>query len=159
MWPLRPLPVWHWYSIFLKEKPGQEPETERAAWCKGYRQHCSSSSVPTTLLSFSCSVVSDSLQPRQAPLSMGFSRQVYWSALPFPSPGDLPDSGIEPRAPELQADSLPSERERFHHQGNLLTLTNYYFLKEAWSRNRSITPTRINSKSNGVLIEQILMGS
>ena len=44
---------------------------------------------------------------RQAPLSMGFSRQEYWSRLPFPSPGDLPDTGIEPRSPALQADSLP----------------------------------------------------
>ena len=45
----------------------------------------------------------------QAPLSMGFSRQEYWSGLPFPSPGDLPDSGIEPRSPTLQADTLPSK--------------------------------------------------
>ena len=42
----------------------------------------------------------------QAPLSMGFSRQEYWSGLPFPSPGDLPDPGIEPRSPTLQADAL-----------------------------------------------------
>ena len=40
---------------------------------------------------------------------MGFSRQEYWSGLPFPSPGDLPDLGIEPRSPALQADALPSE--------------------------------------------------
>ena len=45
----------------------------------------------------------------QSPLSMEFSRQEYWSGLPFPSPGDLPDSGIEPRSPALQADALPSE--------------------------------------------------
>ena len=45
----------------------------------------------------------------QASLSMGFSRQGYWSGLPFPSPGDLPDPGIEPRSPALQADALPSE--------------------------------------------------
>ena len=48
----------------------------------------------------------------QAPLSMGFSKQEYWSRLPFPSPGDLPDAGIEPRSlmfPVLQADSLPVE--------------------------------------------------
>ena len=45
----------------------------------------------------------------QAPLSMGFSRQEYWSELPFPSPGDLPDPGIEPRSPTLQADALTSE--------------------------------------------------
>ena len=45
----------------------------------------------------------------QAPLSMGFSRQEYWSGLPFPSPGDLPDPGIEPRSPALQPDSLLTE--------------------------------------------------
>ena len=45
----------------------------------------------------------------QASLSMGFSRQEYCSGLPFPSPGDLPDPGIEPRSPALQADALPSE--------------------------------------------------
>ena len=45
----------------------------------------------------------------QAPLSMGFSRQEYWSRLPFPSPGDLPDPGIKPGSLALQADALPSE--------------------------------------------------
>ena len=45
----------------------------------------------------------------QDPLSMGFSRREYWSGLPFLSPGDLPNPGIEPRSPTLQADSLPSE--------------------------------------------------
>ena len=45
----------------------------------------------------------------QAPPSMGFSRQEYWSGLPFPSPGDLPDPGIEPRSPAFQADALTSE--------------------------------------------------
>ena len=46
---------------------------------------------------------------RQAPLSMGFPRQEYWSGWPFPSPGDLPNPGIEPESPALQADSLQSE--------------------------------------------------
>ena len=45
----------------------------------------------------------------QAPLPMGFPRQEYWSGLPFPSPGDLPDPGIESRSPTLHADSLPPE--------------------------------------------------
>ena len=45
----------------------------------------------------------------QAPLSMEFSRQEYWSGLPFSSPGDLPDPGIELMSPALQVDSLPSE--------------------------------------------------
>ena len=45
----------------------------------------------------------------QAPLFMGFSRLEYWNGLPFLSPGDLPDPGIEPRSPALQADSLLTE--------------------------------------------------
>ena len=45
----------------------------------------------------------------QAPLSVGFSKQEYWSGLPFPSPGDLPDPGIKPGSPALQADALPSK--------------------------------------------------
>ena len=59
----------------------------------------------------------------QTPLSMEFSRQEYWSGLLFPSPGDLPDSGIEPESSALKADSLPSEPpalevkvESFMHQ-------------------------------------------
>ena len=47
----------------------------------------------------------------QASLSLGFSKQEYWSGLPFPSPGDLPDLGIELGSPALQADSLLSEIE------------------------------------------------
>ena len=49
---------------------------------------------------------------------MEFSRHEYWSGLPFPSPGGLPDPGIEPRSPTLQADTLPSESP-----GNLLYVT------------------------------------
>ena len=48
----------------------------------------------------------------QAPLSMEFSRQEYWSGLPFPSPGDLPKLGMKPGSPALQADFLPSEKPR-----------------------------------------------
>ena len=63
------------------------------------------------LLFLSCSVGSDSVTPgtvaHQAPLSMGFCRQEHWSGLPFPSPGDLSNPGIEPESPALQADSLP----------------------------------------------------
>ena len=46
---------------------------------------------------------------RQAPVSMAFFRQEYWSELPFPFPGDLPSPGIKPESPTLQADSLLSE--------------------------------------------------
>ena len=63
--------------------------------------------------SVSCSVMSNSVTlltvARQAPLSMEFSRQEYWSELPFPSPGHLLNPWIEPAPPALQADSLPSE--------------------------------------------------
>ena len=51
----------------------------------------------------------DRNEAHRAPLSMGFSRQEYWSGLPFSSPGDLLNPGIEPRSPTLQVDSLPSE--------------------------------------------------
>ena len=63
--------------------------------------------------SVSCSVMSNSLHPlwtvaHQDPLSL-FSRQEYWSGLLLPTPWDLPNPGIKPRSPALQADSLPSE--------------------------------------------------
>ena len=56
-----------------------------------------------------CSVVSNSATPwtaaHQAPMPMGLSRQEYWSGLPFPTPGDLPNLGNEPWSPALQVDS------------------------------------------------------
>ena len=60
--------------------------------------------------------MSDSSQPHgleacQTPLSMGFPRQGYWTGLPFPSSGDLPNSGIKRGSPALQADSLPLPSE------------------------------------------------
>ena len=64
----------------------------------------------------SYSVVSDSATlwtiAHQAPLSLGFPRQEYWSGLLFPSPGDLSDPGIKPGSPAMQANSLPSEPPR-----------------------------------------------
>ena len=63
--------------------------------------------------SMSCSVMFDSAIPwtaaHQSPLSMGFPRQKYWSGMPFPSSGYLPNPGIEPRSPALQAVSLSPE--------------------------------------------------
>ena len=61
----------------------------------------------------SCPTLCDTMD--QAPLSMGFSRQECWSGLPFPSPGDLPNPGIEPGSPALQADALPSEPPGKHN--------------------------------------------
>ena len=69
--------------------------------------------------SVSCIVVSNCETPgtvaSQAPLSMGFSRQEYWSGQPFPSPEDLPDPVIEPRSPALRADALPSDPQWDHN--------------------------------------------
>ena len=53
----------------------------------------------------------------QASPSMGFPRQEYWSGLPFPSPGDLPNPGIEPRSPALEADALTSEPPKLTQNG------------------------------------------
>ena len=55
------------------------------------------------------SFVTPWIMAHQALLSMGFSRQKYWSGLPFPSPGDVPDLGIKPESPALQADPLPPD--------------------------------------------------
>ena len=78
---------------------------------------------------------------RQAPLSTGLSRQEYWSGLPFPPPGDLPNSEIEPQSPILQANSLLSEPP-----GNLL-LAKLLFIKQFKTRavefgRKSFLPTR-----------------
>ena len=75
-------------------------------------QHIMINQLIIVIVSELLSVVSDSLQPwttYQASPSMGFSRQEYWSGLPFPSPGDLPNPGIEPGSLALQTDALPSE--------------------------------------------------
>ena len=68
----------------------------------------------------------------QAPPSMGFSRQEYWSGLPFPSPGDLPDPGSEPRSPALQADALTSEPPSYCYLGKQCFL----ILNHTWTPNR-----------------------
>ena len=83
---------------------------------KGWHHLCEDHDHPCDLRCgcASCSGVSNPLRPlwtvaRQAPLSIEFSRQEHWSELPFTSPGDLPNPGIEATSPALQADSLPSE--------------------------------------------------
>ena len=68
--------------------------------------HCYKSEVAQSCLTL-CDPV-DCIA-HQAPASMGFPSQEYWSGLPFPSPGDLPDPGIKPKSPKLQADALTSE--------------------------------------------------
>ena len=84
------------------------------------------------MLHVSRSVVSDSLRPHglyvahQAPPSMGFSRQEYWSGLPFPSPGDLPDPGIKPGSPAFQADALTSTTREKSTEGHVLLFQQEY---------------------------------
>ena len=66
----------------------------------------------------------DPVQPTGTLCPQGFSRQEYWRGLPFPSPGDLPDSGIGPGTSALQADSLPFQPPGKHqHKARLLTFT------------------------------------
>ena len=60
----------------------------------------------------------------QAPLSMEFSRQEYWSGLPFPSPGDLPNPGTEPTSPVFQADSSPSKPPGKPYKGIMKKILN-----------------------------------
>ena len=73
----------------------------------------------------------------QAPLSMGFSRQEYWSGLSFPSPGDLPNPGIKPWSPVLQVDSWPSEplgKPKYVYSFNQIWKSfGHYFLKHFFS--------------------------
>ena len=76
--------------------------------------------------------MSNSLWPHQAPLSMGFSRQEYWTGLPFPSPGDLPDPGIKPGSPALQADYLPSEPPGKPQEGKRKGKNKYILRFQAW---------------------------
>ena len=76
----------------------------------------------------SCLVMSNCWVAYQAPQSMGFSWQEYWNGLPFPSPGDLPDPGLQPRFPSLQTDSLQPESlgkpplRIFHHNPILMNI-------------------------------------
>ena len=88
-----------WKKIGRKCLPhlSQESESEVAQSCPP--------SCPTL-----CDPMDGSLP--QAPLPMGFSRQEYWSGLPFPSPRNLPNPGIEPRSPALKADYCLSHQER-----------------------------------------------
>ena len=77
----------------------------------------------------------------QAPLSMGFSRQEYWSGLPCPLAGDLPYPGIQPVAPALQEDSLP-----LNHRGSPNKLLKWPCFEDFWSQSSSAGLKRIASQ-------------
>ena len=75
---------------------------------------------------------------------MGFSRQEYWSGLPFPSPGDLPDAGIKPGAPSVQADALTSEPPGKPQLGG----RSYYYT--------SFTDEKIKTEGNLLKVTQLI---
>ena len=83
----------------------------------------------------------------QAPLSMGFSRQEYWSVLPCPSLKNLPNPGIDPRSPTLQADSLPSEPILPKAQIQCLLFSHQVVSNSLWSPGLQHNQTQ-NSQSN-----------
>ena len=103
----------NWQSLL---NPGEEwypkpPGKTWWAWIGSFHGFKSMCVCVCVLRCFSCVWVFETLWTvtRQAPLSMGFSRQEYWSEAPFPSPGNLPDPRVKPRSPQFQEDSLPSE--------------------------------------------------
>ena len=103
-----------WVAIFSPgdlPHPQMEPRWNPTLLCL---LHCRRILYPwatgNMLVTQLCPALCDPMHcSRQAPLSMEFSRQEYWSVLPFTSPGDLPHPGFEPRSTALQADSLPSQ--------------------------------------------------
>ena len=104
----------------------------------------------------SCPVLSDSLWApwtvvHQAPLSVGFSRQGYWSGLPCPPPGDLPNRGIEPRSPTLQADSLLSGPPGKPHPCVIPGLNSMWFYFEENRQEGSTKRTLVNSRKRANL--------
>ena len=77
------------------------------------------------------------------PLSMGFSRQGYWSGLPFPSPRDLPDPGIEPRSSTLQANTLTSDHQGSQFQVFYIITDSFCFTSVACEKNMLKSVTKI----------------
>ena len=117
------LAIWHWEKIkSRKSLHSRNLHFSDCIWAWSLDPACLGLSSYTSCLPFLSLysfVVVNLLSPvwlsatpwtvaHQASLCMGFSRQEYWSGLPFPSPGDFPDTGIKPVSPALQADSLSS---------------------------------------------------
>ena len=75
----------------------------------------------------------------QVPLSLGFSSQEYWSRLSFPSPGDLPDPGIEPKSPALAGGIFTSDPFRFNLKRSILTYKHLLSTLESWIKEKKVT--------------------
>ena len=104
------LPYYAISEFFLKQSriSPYDSRVETAWWCNDYVNKIALQICHLKWKLLSHVQLSETLWTRQVPLSMGFSRQEYWSRLPFPSPGDIPNPGTKPTSPTLQADSLPS---------------------------------------------------
>ena len=98
---LRLLCLLHWQEDSLPLAPPEKPQNVKESSLKTLFSSCC-----CCLVAQSCLTVTPWTVAHQAPLSMEFPRQAHWSGLPFPSPGDLLDPGIEPRFPAFQTDSL-----------------------------------------------------
>ena len=102
----------HNFFTLQRQYQSSKQFTSACDFLGAYKYFSKNCETTLLMLLFSCSVSSDSFViswtvAHQTPLSMGFPRHEYWSALPFPSPGDLPDPGTEPISPQLQVNSLP----------------------------------------------------
>ena len=110
---LRQFSMHTWMVVWGKRFPLCWLSLECGFRCSGCIVRLGGNSVCCAMLCLvtqSCPTLCDPVTvARQAPLSLGFSRQEYWSGLPCLPPGDLPNPEIKPRSPTLQADSLPSE--------------------------------------------------
>ena len=102
----------HNFFTLQRQYQSSKQFTSACDFLGAYKYFSKNCETTLLMLLFSCSVSSDSFViswtvAHQTPLSMGFPRHEYWSALPFPSPGDLPDPGTEPISPQLQVNYLP----------------------------------------------------
>ena len=102
-------------SLLLNKQSGPLASKENLQWQAAVYQLSEVKSLSRAWL-----FVSPRTVAYQAAPSMGFSRQEYWSGVPFPSPRGLPDSGIKPRSPAFQADTLTSEPPRKPHLSYLV---------------------------------------
>ena len=92
-----------------RKKFTEQSPSLHASWCWGSRRNLLPESAASwvSMVAQSCLTLCDCMDYTELP--MEYSRPEYWSGQPFPSPGDLPNSGIKPRSPSLQVDSLPVE--------------------------------------------------
>ena len=139
MWTLDKLVILYYCNIILTESPGGSAVKNPPA-------------VHVCILShFSCVrlFATPWTVTHQAPLSMGFSRQEYWSGLPCPPPGDLPDPGIKLMSPASKVDSLPLSHQGSPHLQYGRREFDPWVGKMRWGRKWPPTPVFLSRKSHG----------